>query len=198
MLGSIHQLLPAMAGVMGVATVWADTGYLARTGPVPLRFMDSPVPIVKQVGAPFPPPFLAPFFPPPVPISLPTPPLPSRPPDTSNVTNDADLLVAATNGPALEFDAREFVSDPGSATAPEPLVSPQMLLKYFTTLTNASANASANANTNASTNAASSVMSSGMVAPLGFTPPSVTIVMPTPPLPPTPPPVGKGPRSTTH
>jgi hypothetical protein len=175
MFGYIHQLLPAMTGVLGVATVWADAGYLPHTGPLPLRFRLPPPPMVRQADAPFPPPFLPPFFPPPTLISLPTPPMPSRPPDTAKTTNAPVLSGAATNGTALEFAAREPVTDPAPATGPEAVLSPQMLLKYFSTSTNAS--------THASTNAASNATSLGVVAPFGFIPPPVTMAAPTPPPP---------------
>jgi hypothetical protein len=169
MMECIHQLLPAMAGVMGVATVWADGGYLPHAGPPALRFRDPPPPIVKQVDtASFPPPFLPPFFPPPTLVSLQRPPLPSRPPDAGKSTNDAILPGVATNGAALEFDAREPILDPGSPMSPESIVSPQMLLKYFTN----SANASPSMATNAT--------SLRVVAPLGFNPPPVAPAAPTP------------------
>jgi len=180
MFGSIHQLLPAMAGIMGVATVWADTGYLARTGPLPLRFRDLPPALVKQISAPFPPPFLPPLFPPPVLISLPTPPMPFTPPDTSQTTNDPVLPGAPTNGSALEFNARQLVDDPAPPTGPDVVVSPQMLLKYFATPTNGSPKAVRNA------------AAMGVIAPLGFNPPPVTQS------PPTPPPAGKATYSASH
>jgi|HubBroStandDraft_2_1064218.scaffolds.fasta_scaffold402347_2 hypothetical protein len=159
MLGNIHQLLPAMAGVMGVATVWADTGYLARTGPLPLRFREEPPAIIKHINASFPPPFLPPYFPPPTLISLPTPSMPATPPDTSQATNDPPLPGATTNGAALEFVARRLVDDPAPPAGPDGIVSPQMLLKYFTTSTNGSPKAGRNP------------VSVGVIAPLGFTPP---------------------------
>jgi len=169
----IHQLLPAMAGVMGVATVWADGGYLPHAGPPALRFRDPPPPIVKQVNtASFPPPFLPPFFPPPTLVSLERPLMPFRPSNSSKSTNDPVASGVATNGAALEFDAREPVLDPASPTGPDMIVSPQMLLKYFTTSTNASPSLASNAT------------SLRVVAPLGFTPPPVATVAPTPPPPP--------------
>jgi hypothetical protein len=180
MFGYIHQLLPAMTGVLGVATVWSDAGYLPRTGPLPLRFHVPPpavVQVVAPVPPPFPPPFLPPYFPP-VPISLPTPPMPPTPPDMSKTTNAPPASVAVTNGPALEFDAREPVTAPTAATSPDAVVSPQMLLKFFT------------ASTNASTNVAGNAASSGAGAPFGFTPPPMTLA-------PTPPPTSKATYSTS-
>lgn len=180
MLGNINQLLPAMAGVLSVATVWADTGYLARTGPLPLRFRELPPPVARQVNAPFPPPFLPPLFPPPVMVSLPTPPMPATPPDTTQTTNDPVLPGAVTNGAPLEFVAKQLVDDPASPTGPDGIVSPQMLLKYFTTSTNSSPKAVRNPTT------------MGVIAPLGFTPPTETTLVPTPP------PSSKGTYSTSH
>ena len=182
MLENLHQLLPAMAGVLSVAVVSADTGYLERTGPLPLRFRDSPPPMVRQIGAAFPPPFLPPYFPPPVMVSLPTPSMPPTPPETSQTTNDPVLPVAVTNGAALEFNARQLVDDPPAPTMPDGLVSPQMLLKYFRTSTNGSPKEVRNGS------------SMGLIAPLGFTPPLVTEPAPPPP----PPPSSKATYSTSH
>jgi hypothetical protein len=169
MLGYINQLLPAMTGIMGVATVWADAGYLTHAGPLPLRFRVPPPPMVSPasapVPAPFPPPFLPPYFPP-VPIALPTPPMPSSSLDTSMTSNAPPVSIAATNGPALEFDARD-------ATTPDAVVSAQMLLKYFPTSTNSSATDS--------TNAPSNDNPFGLVSPLRFNPPTVTAWSPAQP-----------------
>jgi len=104
--------------------------------------------------------------------------MPPRQPDTSKTTNDLVLPGAATNGPALEFDAREPVTDPAPPTPPDVVVSPQMLLKYFA------------ASTNASTNAATNATSLRVVAPLGFTPPVATAAA-------IPPPAGKATHSTS-
>jgi hypothetical protein len=155
----IHQLLPAAVGLLGVATAWADAGYLPLAGPLPLRFRLPPVLVAEHASDPLPPP-------PPAPIVLPTPPMPPEPPQTSNAAPaKMDKPVAVTNAPALEFDAREPVTGPASATSPDGVISPQMLIKYFTV--------SANPATNAAGVAA--------VGPIGFTPPPVTAPAPTPP-----------------
>ncbi len=182
MFGCFHHLLPAMTGVLGVATVWADGGYLPSAGPLPLRFRVPCAPIVSQVNNSFPPPFLPPLFPPPpgsAPISLTTPPIPASAPDNAIAAKGPAAPGTATNGLALGSDARRFVTGPASATAPDALVSPQMLLKYFTN----SASASGNVATNAT--------SLGVIAPLGFTPPPVPTAAPTPP------PIGKPTSSTS-
>jgi hypothetical protein len=67
----------------------------------------------------------------------------------------------ATTTNALEFDAREPISDLGSAAAADGVISPQMLIKYFT--------------------APSNSVPRTMVSPVGFTPPPVTPPAPTPP-----------------
>jgi hypothetical protein len=165
MLGYINQLLPAMTGILGVATVWAGDGYLPRVGPVPLRFR-APAPVmVNQVSAsvpaPFPPPFLPPYFPP-VPIALPTPPLPTNRLDISTTSNVPPAMLPVTNGPALQFDARE-----PETLGPDAVVSPQMLLKFFSASTNA--------------NAVSNTAPPEVIAPLRFTPPIVPTSQPAPP-----------------
>jgi len=136
MLGNFHQLAPAMAGVMGVATVLADTGYLERSGPLPLRFREPSAPIVRHIDAAFPPPFLPPYFPPPNMITMPTTVTPSASPDTSQATNDPPAPIALTNEPPSEFVAKQLVDDPGVAIGADGVVSPRMLLKYFAKSTN--------------------------------------------------------------
>jgi hypothetical protein len=95
--------------------------------------------------------------------------MPSNPPDASKATNTPPASVITTNGPALEFDARP----PILGVAPEQVVSPQMLLKYFTTSTNAGIGAN--------TNAAGHATTLGVIGPLGFTPPPLTTSPPPPP-----------------
>jgi hypothetical protein len=138
MFGRFRHLFPATQWVLGVATVWADAGYLPQAGPVPLRFRALAPPVSEQVNEP-----VAPA--PRAPISLPSPPIPPIPP--------------VTNGPALEFNAREPVIDPAPVVVPEAAVSPQMLMKFFTAPTKAVTN------TNAT--------DAGVMAPVGFTPPLV-------------------------
>jgi hypothetical protein len=71
------------------------------------------------------------------------------------------VAVAVTNGPALEFEAREPLTGP----APDGVISPQMLMQYFTPSSKTATNAA----------------SLGVVAPIGFTPPPVTAPAPPPP-----------------
>jgi hypothetical protein len=71
--------------------------------------------------------------------------------------------VAVTNGPPLEFNAREPVAGP-TIIAPDAVISPQMLIKYFTVPTSAATNAPIAA----------------PVTPMGFTPPPVTPSAPPP------------------
>jgi hypothetical protein len=169
MFGRIHQLLPAVVvGFFGVATAWADAGYLPHAGPLPLRFRMPPPPVAERPSVPAPPP-------PPAPIVLPTPPMPSVLPETTNALPKPAKPEAVTNGPALRFDAREPVTSPAPTSATNVVVSPQMLMQFFTIPTKAAARG---------TNA-------GVVEPIGFSPPSV----PTPP--PTPPAPGKAPSPTS-
>jgi hypothetical protein len=126
MFGRFRHFLPAAAWVLGVATVvadpgFADAGYLPSAGPVPLRFRVLPPPAKEGVNAP-----VAPA--PPAAISLPSPPMPVGPKEPTN----APPIPALQNGPPLEYNAREPVTSAMPATAPDAVVSPQMLMKYFT------------------------------------------------------------------
>ena len=165
MFGRIHQWLPAMAGVLGVTTVWADAGYLPTTGPVPLRFRVPPPHVIQQIKELFPPAFLPPFFPSPTLISLPPP--PATPPDPSKGYKVPDAPVAATNKAAVEFSTVQPVAELEPQPGPDGIVSPQMLLRYFRNSTKTAANSSTNAS------------GSDALPPLGFNPP-VTIAQPTP------------------
>jgi len=161
MFGRIHQLLPAVVGFLGVATAWADAGYLPQAGPMALRFRVPPAPVAEHPHAP-----PAPTPPPPAPIALPSPSMLSAPPETTNAAPTMIFKPAPmTNAPALEFEAREPISGPGPTAAQDGVISPQMLIKYFTTPTNSSTNAAVR----------------GVVSPIGFTPPPVTPPVPTPP-----------------
>lgn len=159
MFGRIHQWLAAVVvvGILKVATAWADAGYLPQAGPLPFRFRIPPPPVAEHLNAP-------PAPPPPAPIALPTPPMPSAPPETTIATPARmvkPVAVAVTNGPALEFEAREPLTGP----APDGVISPQMLMQYFTPSSKTATNAA----------------SLGVVAPIGFTPPPVTAPAPPPP-----------------
>jgi hypothetical protein len=159
MFGRFRQLLPATAWVLGIASVWADaahvrqTGYLPQAGPLQLRFRALPPPVSEenaQPAAPSPDPR----------ILLPSPPMPATP------TNSA-VIQPVTNGPAVEFNAREPI--PAAPTnAPEPVISPQMLIKYFMGSTNAVSNTNASA--------------PGANGPVGFTSPLGTTPAPPPPI----------------
>lgn len=138
--GAIVTSHCAMAGVgvSGLATrSMANVGYLPAVGPVELRFRDPIQPITNMAQMPLPQPFVEKTNePPPVemvekaPAPVQTPAVP--PPDT--------------NPP---------VPPPVPVSAPnpsDPMISPQMLLKYF------------NRNTNGA--------STGMIAPMEFAPPT--------------------------
>jgi hypothetical protein len=71
--------------------------------------------------------------------------------------------MSVTNGPALEYDARNFAPGPAGNQAPEAVVSPQMLIKYFA----------------ASTNAATNGGGTEVMTPFGFIPPAVMTAGPT-------------------
>jgi hypothetical protein len=156
MFGRFRHILPAVEWILGVATVWTDAGYLPHVGPVPLRFRAPAPPVSEQVTAPAPPP--------PMPIFLPPPPMPPAPKEQTR----APAVKPATNAPPLELNAREPITDPSTATMPEGAVSPQMLIKFFST--------PAVANTN--------TVSGTVGAPVDFTPP--TVASPSPTAPPSP------------
>ena len=142
-----HLLLTAVWG-LSLATACGNAamsvaiapacGYLPQAGPLPLRFRPLPPPISDQDIAP---------APPVAPITLPSPPMPSKEPVP---------IPAVTNAPPLEFKAETTPVQPPVA-APEQVVSPQMLIKYFT---------APNSQTNAVTNAAPKALD-----PVGFTSP---------------------------
>jgi hypothetical protein len=144
-----HLLLTAVWG-LGLATAWGNasmnaaiappTGYLPQAGPLPLRFRPLPPPISDQDIMP----------PPPAPIILPSPPMPSKEPTPAPMSS-------VTNAPPLEFKAETAPVQP-PMTAPEQVVSPQMLIKYFM------APNATNAVTNASPKALDTV---GFTSPLG-------------------------------
>jgi hypothetical protein len=163
MFGRIHHLLAAavgVVGVLGVTPAWAGAGYLPQAGPLALRFRVPPAPAAEHLNPPVAPPV-------PAPIALPPQPMASTPPETSNAAS-ANMLkpvVALTNAPALEYNARE----PLTTAVTDSVISPQMLIKYFT----ASPKTAPNAN------------GAGVVTPVGFTPPPVTTPAPTPTPPPT-------------
>jgi len=81
-----------------------------------------------------------------------------------------------TNGPPLEYNAREPMIGSAPVIVPEAAVSPQMLIKYFIAPPNPGTNAP----------------SERVLAPVDFTPP----LMATPP--PTPPASGKPANPTPH
>lgn len=165
MFGRIDQLLPVVVVVLGVATARADIGYLPMAGPPALRFRVPP-PVAQRLPAPVVPPL-------PAPILLPAPLMPPSPPAQSATNQAAPAkmikVVAVTNAPALEYDSRDFAPIPAPSNAPDAVISPQMLIKYFTQ----------------SAMPATNGVSAGTGVPLGFTPPSVAApsVKPAPPPP---------------
>jgi len=153
MFGRFRHFFPAAAWVLGVATVCAEAGYLPHSGPVPLRFRVLPPPVSDRVSAPV-------ALAAPAPVSLPLPVMPAEP--------KAPILVPAiqtiTNEPAVEYNAREPVQGPAPFMGPDALISPQMLIKYFTAPVKVATNASPG----------------GALTPVGFTLPLVTTPQLTP------------------
>lgn len=151
----ILQWLPAVVVVLTIATASADSGFLPHAGPLPLRFRAPPPPAVEHAK----PAVIAPV---PATIALPAPTMPSAPPETNNVTIK---LAATTNAPAIEFVARDPDTTTPAVPVADKVISPQMLIQYFTT----------------STNAGVAPAGPGPRAPISFTPPPVTAPV-TPPV----------------
>jgi hypothetical protein len=110
----------------------ASPGYLPCIGPASLRFRPVPAPVTNQFVLPAPEPLPEPAAIAPKP-EIPTPPAPVIvPPEPAAVTNQVS-------------------SAPAGSPPPDEVVSPQMLLRYFSKSTNGT--------------------SSGIIAPMDFTPP---------------------------
>jgi hypothetical protein len=171
MFGRTQILLWVAAGLLWAAAAQADLGYLPQAGPMPLRFRTTPSPATEKTVLAEPPPaprIMLPVVPPP--LQLPVPPMPgTNAPDTN-----AFIPGSISNGPPVEYNARDAASETISGPAvpsPDPVVVPQMLVKYFTT------------GTNSSTNAAVSQPPTS----IGFNPPSGSVPTPKPTAPPAPP-----------
>jgi hypothetical protein len=153
MFGCVRHILPAAAGFLGVAAVWAGGGYLPQTGPIPLRFRALAPPVTQ-----------APFVPTLTPVFRG---LSEEGNGTSNAPIIQSLLPAAgTNSTAIVYSAR----DPEPATVPrfvpDPVVSPQMLVKYFL-----------------APMPPTNDLPAKTIAPLGFTPPTTAPPVTAPPPP---------------
>jgi hypothetical protein len=161
----LRHILPAAVGFFGVMVVWAGPGYLPQAGPVPLRFRVLPPPQANLISHPDPSPVSLSALLPPVSAKLPVPTVPTVP------TAPALAPVLAANPPAVEYDVRDSGIIGTPALPPDGVISPQMLIKYFTLSTNATGMSAA--------------------APVGFTPPTVAVPVPptttSEPNPPTPP-----------
>jgi len=147
MIGCLRHVLPAAVGFCGITAVWAGAGYLPEAGPAPLRFRVLPTPPpTNRVSQP---------VPPPVSVKLPSPTSPTSP------TPPGPAPVPATNAPApVEYNARDSGAIGTPATPSDGVISPQMLIKYFTSSTNGTGKIA--------------------VTPVGFTPPTVAVPGPMP------------------
>jgi len=146
MLGRLRHWAEAGSAVMGLALgVSASPGYLPVVGPAPLRFRPAAQSVTNLVRMPLPPPDPPPATPPPTPLTPPAAAVTeakTAPPAAA--PSSAPVILAPTNSPAGP-DATPFGS--------EPMISPQMLLKYFNRSTNGTV--------------------SGVIAPVDFAPPAV-------------------------
>jgi hypothetical protein len=133
-----HSCFTVLSILSVVALASADTGYLPRVGPAPLRFQSVPKTATNHYELPPPEP-----TPEPQPVAtkpdVKTPTLAVKTPATTETT----VISSQIPAPAVEPD-----SGPGRS---EDVVSPQMLLRYFSKSTNGTA--------------------TSIVAPIQFTPP---------------------------
>ncbi len=146
MIGSWRHWAAVGAVFAGLASgVLATPGYLPVVGPVPLRYRPATQPATNLVYIPLPPPD------PPSTPDIPHAPL--APP----VAADTETRKTASAAPAPSAALTNAVSsDPagqnGTSSASAPLISPQMLLRYFNRPTNGGAG--------------------GIIAPVDFAPPA--------------------------
>jgi hypothetical protein len=107
------------------AAASSGPGWLPRVGPTPLRFSPAPRPCAKQFVLP-------------VPVPAPEP---------APVVSKADKAPPASSAPeppAVILQAGNSMAQPPvESSPPEAVVSPQMLLKYFTKSTNGAASTAA-------------------------------------------------------
>lgn len=122
MFGHLRHLVPATTAFLGVAAmVWAGPGYLPTVGPVPLRFRPLPeVPIVSTNASA--------QAPAPAPIAFVD--LPEEPGPTNAPGDEPSTPVVVPTGSPYTAEAQSPASSEPSAP-PEPVVSPEMLVKYF-------------------------------------------------------------------
>jgi hypothetical protein len=144
-----HFLLIALTSL--VLPVYAGTeplGYLAAIGPAPLRFRAPLMPTTRVFVPPMPAPPVPPEPSKPVPVSLEVVPQPAAASSPSFSTS-GPTPTAITPQPATIVN--EVSSGGTQPTQAEEVVSPQMLLRYFSKSTNG--------------------VSTSVIAPLNFTPP---------------------------
>jgi hypothetical protein len=135
-----HWVVAGTALPVLAFSVLASAGYLPVVGPVPLRFRQPALPATNLVRMTLPPPETEPAT-----ASIPdnaeakkTAPAPNPPP--------------AAPPPAASPTVATNPAEPAATPASEPMISPQMLMKYF----------------NRSTNG----VSGGILAPVDFAPPA--------------------------
>lgn len=144
MFGRMRHWVAVGAVLAGFAAgVAAAPGYLPVVGPVPLRFRPAIQPETNMVRIPLPPPNLPP----------PAPEIPPAPPAATNtVAQKTPPAASPPAAPAPATVSSNQANAEGTFSPAEPLISPQMLMRYF----------------NKSTNGASG----GIMAPVNFAPPA--------------------------
>jgi hypothetical protein len=121
MFGHLRHLVPATTAFLGVAAmVWAGPGYLPTVGPVPLRFRPLPqVPVVSTNASA--------QAPAPAPISFVD--LPEEAPQTNTFEEAPSTPVVVPQGSPYTAEAQS--PEPQQSAPAEPVISPEMLVKYF-------------------------------------------------------------------
>jgi len=126
--------------------VLAASGYLPAVGPVPLRFRPAAQPATNLVFIPLPPP--DPPSPPPDASSAP----PAPPAATNTEAKQTPPVIPPSSPGPTNTVASGPASPNDAASGSAPLISPQMLLRYFNRATNGAA--------------------AGIIAPVDFAPPA--------------------------
>lgn len=120
MFGFLRHRVAAAAGFCcATAALWAGSGYLPSIGPAPLRFRSAPAAETNWA-------------------SLPAPILPDQMPVEEEPTNDLPAIapipesIVTTAGPSAPATTENQQPSQASTPPANPIVSPQMLIKFFT------------------------------------------------------------------
>ncbi len=145
MFGRLRHWAEVGAALLGLAFgVSANPGYLPVIGPAALRFRPAAPSVADLVRMPLPPP----DPPPSTPRSAPSTP----PAAVVTASKTAPPAAAPSSAPVLPAATNSPTGPDASPSGSEPMISPQMLLKYFNRSTNGTVG--------------------GVIAPVDFAPPA--------------------------